>query len=489
VLRVIIGLTLASSHDRRTQAPPRISVALHAVLMNSGLDIVPREDRLVTLKRPHRSWRAYLGGACAMGLTAGLGFIVPTLVGTAAATATDGNHPVELSIVPDAASVQPTQVIGYTITVTGSRPGPGGEVLLEDNLPTGGDLSWAVDDQSGISSCGVSGPVGAQLLSCPPVQLAVGQSYSLHIFSHTWDSTSPTVTDRVTVLGSGLRVASASAAINVEPASCLSSPADPSRQLLFDDEFNDSAIDTSKWNVGVLPFPGYDGSTHYHNKQYDSYIVPQDSFVKNGVLNLSTNDIPVTNPDVPAIGTIPYTEGMVNTKGKFSVAGGYFEICAKFPAGKGLWPAFWLAAQNGVWPPEIDVAEWFGGLEALQIGQPWATGPPPVWETAGSEWLSTWRYSNAPTTGYHDYAVWWSPGSPGTVRYYIDGQMVHEIDGSTSDLIPDTPMYMILNSGVWAGPTRGGPPDATTVFPNSFQVAYVRVYKAPPPQNTNYSAP
>jgi beta-glucanase (GH16 family) len=85
--------------------------------------------------------------------------------------------------------------------------------------------------------------------------------------------------------------------------------------------------------------------------------------------------------------------------------------------------------------------------------------------------------------------VWWSPGSPGTVRYYIDGQMVHEIDGTTSDLIPDTPMYMILNSGVWAGPARGGPPDATTVFPNSFQVAYVRVYKTPPSQNTNYSAP
>ena len=442
----------------------------------------------MTPKRLRRNWLVYLAGACAVGIAAGVGCTVPALATTGGTTA-GGGHGIRVSIVPDAVSVQPTTIIGYTITGTNPGPGQAEEGLIEDSLPAGGDLSWAVDDESGISNCAVNGPVGEQSLACPPVQLAAGGSYRLHVWSHTWDSTSPTVTDRVTVIGSGFRVSSASATISVAEDSCRNAPPDPSSQLLFDDEFTGNAIDTSKWNAGVLPFAGYDGSTHYHNTQYDSYIVSQDSYVKDGMLNLTTNNIPVTDPDVAAIGTIPYTEGMVNTKGKFSATGGYFEICAKFPAGKGLWPAFWLAAENGVWPPEIDVAEWFGGLEALQIGQPWATGPAPVWETAGSMWLSTWRYSNAPTTGFHDYAVWWQPGSPGTVRYYIDGQMVHEIDGTTADLIPDTPMYMILNSGVWAGPTRGGPPDATTVFPNSFQVAYVRVYKSPPPQDTNYSAP
>jgi hypothetical protein len=33
-----------------------------------------------------------------------------------------------------------------------------------------------------------------------------------------------------------------------------------------------------------------------------------------------------------------------------------------------------------------------------------------------------------------------------------------------------------LNSGTWANADRGGPPDATTPFPNSFDVDYVRVY-------------
>jgi beta-glucanase (GH16 family) len=361
--------------------------------------------------------------------------------------------------------------------------------VLDDALPAGGDLSWAVDSQTGVSGCIITGQVGSQRLSCPPASLAAGRSFSLHIYSHTWDSTSPTVTETVTVLSEHHRAATATGRVTVGYPSCQDSQPDASRQIEFDDEFAGDSIDTNKWNVGSLPFSGLNGSTHYHNRQYGSYVVSRDSFVKHGVLHLTTDDTPVTQPDVPSIGTIPYTEGMIHTKGKFSTTGGYFEICAKFPAGMGLWPAFWLAAENGVWPPEIDVAEWFGGLEAMQLGQPWATGPDPVWQTAGSEWLSTWRYSNAPTTGYHDYAVWWSPGSPGTDRYYIDGQMVHEVDGSTADLIPSTGMYMILNSGIWAASGRGGPPDATTVFPNSFDVDYARVYKTPPPQDTHHSAP
>jgi hypothetical protein len=38
-------------------------------------------------------------------------------------------------------------------------------------------------------------------------------------------------------------------------------------------------------------------------------------------------------------------------------------------------------------------------------------------------------------------------------------------------------MYVILNSGTWAPAHRGGPPDETTVFPNAFEVDYVRVYQ------------
>jgi len=39
---------------------------------------------------------------------------------------------------------------------------------------------------------------------------------------------------------------------------------------------------------------------------------------------------------------------------------GEFEIMAKLPRGKGLWPAFWLYDHND-WPPEIDIFEGYSG--------------------------------------------------------------------------------------------------------------------------------
>lgn len=57
----------------------------------------------------------------------------------------------------------------------------------------------------------------------------------------------------------------------------------------------------------------------------------------------------------------------VDSKGSgFAQQYGYFEMTAKFPPGKGAWPAFWLLSQNGFLDKtatrgEIDVIEWYGG--------------------------------------------------------------------------------------------------------------------------------
>lgn len=53
-----------------------------------------------------------------------------------------------------------------------------------------------------------------------------------------------------------------------------------------------------------------------------------------------------------------YAIGLVTCETDFGF--GRFEIEAKLPSGKGLWPAFWLYAAN-TWPPEIDIFEAYSG--------------------------------------------------------------------------------------------------------------------------------
>jgi beta-glucanase (GH16 family) len=59
------------------------------------------------------------------------------------------------------------------------------------------------------------------------------------------------------------------------------------------------------------------------------------------------------------------------------------------------------------------------------------------------------------------------------MRWFIDDQLIH----STTNGIPHTPHYLILNTAV--GGAWPGNPDATTSFPQFHDIDYVRVYQRP----------
>ncbi|WP_327639943.1 glycoside hydrolase family 16 protein [Kribbella sp. NBC_00482] len=242
---------------------------------------------------------------------------------------------------------------------------------------------------------------------------------------------------------------------------CTSAPQRPAgMRLSWHDEFGGRALDRRSWST-VMDFPGRAGG-HYHNTSYGSYAVDENVVLSGGKLRLVTDNKPVVGTD-PA-GTYQYTEGFISSHDKFFQTYGYWEICAKFPAGKGVWPAFWLIPQDRSWPPEIDVAEWFGSIESMHSGLASGTWPDVRWD-------SHWATGLNPTTGWHTYGVLWSPGR---ITFTVDGKPTSSITGAQ---VPDKPMYVVLNSGTWANPDRGGPPDATTPFPNSFDIDYVRAYQ------------
>ena len=73
---------------------------------------------------------------------------------------------------PDAVSVVAGNDLGFKVTVSNPTTSTAQSVTLADTLPEGGNLSWAVDAQSGIAGCAAAGVVGrstspARRSTCP----------------------------------------------------------------------------------------------------------------------------------------------------------------------------------------------------------------------------------------------------------------------------------------------------------------------------------
>ena len=217
--------------------------------------------------------------------------------------------------------------------------------------------------------------------------------------------------------------------------------------MIWSDEFDGTAIDPGKWQWGALPWGGV-----HHNDQYHSYITPEDSYLASGSLQLRCRKIGKTID-----GTwVPWTEGFVHSNGKFRMNYGYAEIRAKFATHKGTWPAFWMLADG--WPPEIDVAELFGGEYYMHHGLASGTSSSDV------QWDST----KPSADGAWNWNIWGIEWGPDFLRWYKNGVAVKTINDIK---VPTQAMYFMLNSGMRAGW------DASTPDPHVSQIDYLRVYK------------
>jgi beta-glucanase (GH16 family) len=260
-----------------------------------------------------------------------------------------------------------------------------------------------------------------------------------------------------------LLVATGLAALAFTSASPLKAEPPSGWKLVFSDEFEGDTLDTSKWGT-TMEFIGTHGQ-RYHNESYLSYTVDEEAVVKDGNLHLRTDRRTVEGAEAP--GMFEYTQGFITSHDKFSFTHGYVEIRAKYPSGNGLWPCLWLMPQGTGWPPEFDIAEYYGGKRTMHHGL--AHG-----EWRAAKWDSTWDKTTDFESDFHVFSLEWTTGK---AVWAVDGVPCKTI---TAEYVPNVPMYVIMSNGVGSAFGPSGVPDEKTVFPNSFEIDYVRVYQAPP---------
>jgi beta-glucanase (GH16 family) len=221
-------------------------------------------------------------------------------------------------------------------------------------------------------------------------------------------------------------------------------------QLVFSDEFNGRELNRQKWQTR---FPwGRDRSSVGELQYY-----ARDAFREaNGELRIVAEENPESDSH-------PYNSGLISSHSSFTTTYGRFEIRCKVPAGKGLWPAFWLLPVDTSWPPEIDVFELLGHeTNTVHMNVHWSVD-------------GAHRQDKGEFTGpdfskrYHTFAVEWEPDK---LTWFVDDVIRHQVTGHS----PQVPMYVLANLAV--GGDWPGAPNADTGFPATFKIDYIRVYEA-----------
>lgn len=171
---------------------------------------------------------------------------------------------------------------------------------------------------------------------------------------------------------------------------------------------------------------------------------------------------------------------ILDTDGKFAQAYGYFEMEAKLPVGKGVWPAFWLynhLHENSFFP-EIDIMEAYSGGGAasgwsdskfhptaidVTVSPMGASGP-----NKGPSSNKIINQLGDLSKTFHKYALKWETKK---LTFYFDGKETYSVNATMSD-----PLYILLD--IQFG-SASGTPDGTTPDgkQNSFEINYIRVWK------------
>lgn len=228
-------------------------------------------------------------------------------------------------------------------------------------------------------------------------------------------------------------------------------------KLVWSDEFDEPAVDTSKWNFET-------GGHGWGNEEWECYTSrTENARIEKGMLVIEALKEKFENRD--------YTSARMTTKHKGDWKYGRVDVRAKLPGGKGIWPAIWMMPSDAVyggWPRsgEIDIMEHLGHEPNTIYGSLHFAAPDGNHAHTGQKLTTT---TMAFPDDFHVYSLQWSPGE---LTWLVD-----DVPFSTKKMGHpfDQRFFIILNLAV--GGRWPGYPDETTTFPQRLLVDYVRVYQ------------
>ena len=223
-------------------------------------------------------------------------------------------------------------------------------------------------------------------------------------------------------------------------------PAELGYELVWQDEFNGTGLDSTKWEVrGVGP-------------RALGFVSPEAVKVEDGFLKLSA---------FKKDGRILL--GAVGTQNRFMTRYGFYECRAELQKQAGVWGAFWIQSPDiskgedpEVYGAEIDIMECFRklGSDIVSHNVHWAYGPHQQ-STHGMQ-----SYLKGVGEGFHTFGLEWTPEK---YVFFVDGYKYYEVTRGISHI----PEYLILSMELPSDPKD----IQNTVFPDVFSVDYVRVYQ------------
>jgi beta-glucanase (GH16 family) len=259
----------------------------------------------------------------------------------------------------------------------------------------------------------------------------------------------------------------------------------------FDDEFDGTSLDRSKWLVQTTEATGFRSGSGI-----ECFVdSPNNITVSNGALHLTVRkeSAPFTCKTPSTSYSSQYTSGMVDGYGRFTQTYGRFEVRAKLPNTTlpGLQETFWLWPSNpteyGLWPNsgEIDFAEFYSRYNGSNIPYlhydlqqstvNWTTNTN-VYTALPAPYNQPGMTCTYNTTAFNTYTVLWAPGQ---IILQVNGQNCVIDNYSATNVTGaapfDQPFFIALTQalGVGANAFDAG----KTPLPATTDVDYVRIWK------------